>query len=130
MWLLRGYPSTSNEFAEQVHLADHYGAHQLLQGHLSAPATVCLRPGRRHRAYLKQLAPPRHAHWARLGLVTLLAYIREQHSVLGKMEEHPFQDVSEAGTNLMLFLPGQNSDFDPLLLGAHYDGPPARDRRR
>jgi len=74
-------------------------------------------------AHLEELARPRHACWDRLGLMAVRAYIHEQLAVLGEVEQHDFQEGSEAGTNLILKLPGQDSDLDPLLLGAHYDGP-------
>ncbi|MGB5134459.1 MAG: M20/M25/M40 family metallo-hydrolase [Prochlorococcaceae cyanobacterium] len=74
-------------------------------------------------AHLEQLARPRHAQWDRLGLMSVRAYIHEQLAALGKVEEHPFQEGSEAGTNLILRLPGQRPNLDPLLVGAHYDGP-------
>ena len=74
-------------------------------------------------AHLEQLARPRHAQWDRLGLMSVRAYIHEQLAALGHVEEHPFREGSEAGTNLILKLPGQRPDIDPLLVGAHYDGP-------
>jgi Zn-dependent M28 family amino/carboxypeptidase len=74
-------------------------------------------------AHLGQLARPRHAQWDRLGLMSVRAYIHEQLAALGELEEHPFQEGSEAGTNLILRLPGQQPSLDPLLVGAHYDGP-------
>jgi Zn-dependent M28 family amino/carboxypeptidase len=49
--------------------------------------------------------------------------IREQLAALGPVQEQPFQEGSEAGTNLILWLPGQHPDLDPLLVGAHNDGP-------
>jgi hypothetical protein len=74
-------------------------------------------------AHLEQLARPRHAQWDRLGLMSVRAYIHEQLAALGPVEEHQFEEGSEAGTNLILRLPGQNPKLDPLLVGAHYDGP-------
>jgi Zn-dependent M28 family amino/carboxypeptidase len=50
-------------------------------------------------------------------------YITEQLGALGEVEEHPFREGSEAGTNQILRLPGRNPRLDPLLVGAHYDGP-------
>ncbi|MFO8236931.1 MAG: M20/M25/M40 family metallo-hydrolase [Prochlorococcaceae cyanobacterium] len=52
------------------------------------------------------------------------AYLHEQLDPLGPVEEHHFQEGSEAGTNLILRFPGQQPSLDPLLMGAaHYDGP-------
>lgn len=73
--------------------------------------------------HLEQIARPRHAQWDRLGLMSVRTYIREQLAAFGEVEEHPFQEGLEAGTNLILRLPGQQSQLDPLLIGAHYDGP-------
>ncbi|WP_228009092.1 M28 family peptidase [Cyanobium sp. LEGE 06113] len=55
--------------------------------------------------------------------MTVRAYIHEQLAAIGEVEEHRFQEGSEAGTNLILRLPGQEPGLDPLLIGAHYDGP-------
>ena len=74
-------------------------------------------------AHLEQLARPRHAQWDRLGLMSVRTYIHQQLRALGKVEEHHFKEGKEAGTNLTLRLPGQQPDLDPLLVGAHYDGP-------
>lgn len=73
--------------------------------------------------HLEQIARPRHAQWDRLGLMSVRTYIREQLAAFGEVEEHPFQEGLEAGTNLILRLPGQQSQLDPLLVSAHYDGP-------
>jgi Zn-dependent M28 family amino/carboxypeptidase len=73
--------------------------------------------------HLEQIARPRHAQWDRLGLMSVRTYIREQLAALGEVEEHTFQEGLEAGTNLILRLPGQRRHLDPLLIGAHYDGP-------
>ncbi|WP_053068455.1 M28 family peptidase [Synechococcus sp. GFB01] len=74
-------------------------------------------------AHLRELARPRHALWDRLGLMSVRSTIREQLGALGEVEEHPFREGSEAGTNLILRLPGQNPQRAPLLVAAHYDGP-------
>jgi hypothetical protein len=47
----------------------------------------------------------------------------EQLAALGAVEEHHFLQGSEAGTKVILRLPGQHAQLDPLLIGAHYDGP-------
>ncbi|MGL6134007.1 MAG: hypothetical protein ACRC1L_07455, partial [Prochlorococcaceae cyanobacterium] len=54
------------------------------------------------------LARPRHAQWDRLGLMSVRVFIHEQLNALGEVEEHAFQEGREAGTNLVLRLPGQN----------------------
>jgi hypothetical protein len=74
-------------------------------------------------ARLEPLARPRHAQWDRLGLMSVRAYIHEQLAALGEVREHPFEEGSEAGTYLILRLPGQNPNLDPLLVGARYDSP-------
>jgi Zn-dependent M28 family amino/carboxypeptidase len=74
-------------------------------------------------AHLHELARPRHAQWDPLGLMSVRAYLHEQLAALGPVEEHRFQVGHEAGTNLILKLPGQNPALEPLLIGAHYDGP-------
>jgi len=74
-------------------------------------------------AHLHELARPRHAQWDPLGLMSVRAFIHEQLAALSPVEEHRFQVGREAGTNLILRLPGQNPALEPLLIGAHYDGP-------
>ncbi|MEX1323733.1 MAG: M20/M25/M40 family metallo-hydrolase, partial [Synechococcaceae cyanobacterium] len=74
-------------------------------------------------AHLEQLARPRHTKWDPLGLMSVRAYLHEQLAAFGEVEEHRFQEGSEAGINLILRLPGQQPKLDPLLVGAHYDGP-------
>ena len=59
-------------------------------------------------SHLEQLARPRHAQWDRLGLMSVRVFIHEQLNALGEVEEHAFQEGREAGTNLVLRLPGQN----------------------
>lgn len=51
------------------------------------------------------------------------AYLREQLGALGPVQEHHFREGTDAGTNLILQLPGQHPELDPLLVAAHYDGP-------
>ncbi|MCP9885876.1 M28 family peptidase [Synechococcus sp. ATX 2A4] len=51
------------------------------------------------------------------------SYLSEQLGALGVVEEHCFCEGIDAGTNLILKLPGQQEDLDPLLVAAHYDGP-------
>jgi hypothetical protein len=50
-------------------------------------------------------------------------YIHEQLAALGQLEEHHFEEGSEAGTNLILKLPGQRPELNPLLVGADYAQP-------
>ncbi|MCS5700963.1 M20/M25/M40 family metallo-hydrolase [Cyanobium sp. FGCU-52] len=73
--------------------------------------------------HLQEVARPRHAQWDPLGLMGVRSYVREQLEAFGTVEEHGFQEGSEAGTNLILRLPGRHTDLAPLLVGAHYDGP-------
>jgi len=47
----------------------------------------------------------------------------ERLRVLGPVEEHYFEESSDAGVNLIVKLPGQRMDLDPILVAAHYDGP-------
>jgi Zn-dependent M28 family amino/carboxypeptidase len=74
-------------------------------------------------AHLQEVARPRHAQWDPLGLMGVRSYVREQLETFGTVEEHRFQEGSEAATNLILRLPGRHADLSPLLVGAHYDGP-------
>ena len=73
--------------------------------------------------HLEAVARPRHARWDPLGLMAVRAYISEQFSALGQVEEHPFRHGLDQGVNLILRLPGRQADLHPLLVGAHYDGP-------
>ena len=73
---------------------------------------------------LTLLARPRHAQWDPLGLLAVRALLRERLGALGDLEEHPFQQGTTKGINLILKLPGQRPRLPPLLVGAHYDGAP------
>lgn len=77
----------------------------------------------RLRLHLEAVARPRHARWDPLGLMAVRAYISEQFSALGPLEDHSFRHGSDQGVNLILRLPGRQPDLHPLLVGAHYDGP-------
>jgi len=74
-------------------------------------------------ADLRQFAVPRHARWDPLGLLGIRDAVRERLGALGPLQEHHFGSGSEAGTNLILRLPGREPKRRPLLVGAHYDGP-------
>ena len=74
-------------------------------------------------AHLEQLARPRHARWDALGLMAVRTYLLEQLGALGTVEEHRFSHGIDTGVNLVLKLPGQRSELEPILVGAHYDGP-------
>jgi Zn-dependent M28 family amino/carboxypeptidase len=74
-------------------------------------------------SHLEQLARPRHARWDAMGLMAVRTYLLEQLGALGTVEEHRFNHGIDTGVNLVLRLPGQRSDLDPTLVGAHYDGP-------
>lgn len=73
--------------------------------------------------HLEAVARPRHLHWNRLGLLAVRSYLQDCLSVLGPVEEHGFDEGQGEGINLILRLPGRNDDLEPLLVGAHYDGP-------
>lgn len=73
--------------------------------------------------HLEQLARPRHARWDAMGLMAVRTYLLEQLGALGNVEEHRFNHGIDTGVNLVLRLPGQRPDLDPILVGAHYDGP-------
>lgn len=77
----------------------------------------------RLRADLEWLAVPRHARWDELGLLTVRSRLLERLAAFGPVEQHHFQDGGDAGVNLILRLPGQRPELEPLLVGAHYDGP-------
>jgi Zn-dependent M28 family amino/carboxypeptidase len=74
-------------------------------------------------ADLQQFAVPRHARWDPLGLMAVRQALRERLAELGPLEEHRFCTSGEEGVNLILRLPGRNTNLPPLLVGAHYDGP-------
>ena len=74
-------------------------------------------------ADLQQFAIPRHARWDPLGLMHVRQLLREGLGSLGELEEHSFTEAGEEGTNLILKLPGRERGLQPLLIGAHYDGP-------
>jgi len=72
---------------------------------------------------LKQIAIPRHSQWDSLGLMSTRFYVKERLSEYGDVEENFFKEGSEEGVNYILKLPGQNPKLEPMLVGAHYDGP-------
>jgi len=74
-------------------------------------------------ADLQQFAIPRHARWDPLGLMHVRQLLRERLGSLAELEEHSFANAGEEGTNLILKLPGRKPGLQPLLIGAHYDGP-------
>ena len=55
--------------------------------------------------------------------MTMRSYIKKRLSIFGNVEEHFFKEGSEDGVNYILILPGQNPNLEPMLVGAHYDGP-------
>ena len=81
-------------------------------------------PQERLQADLALLAQPRHAQWDPLGLLAVRALLRERLGILGHLEEQPLQQGAKEGINLILRLPGRCPQLPPLLVGAHYDGPP------
>ena len=72
---------------------------------------------------LKQIVIPRHSKWDALGLMSTRIFVKKRLSEYGEVEEHFFKEGSEEGVNYILKLPGQNPKLDPILIGAHYDGP-------
>ena len=77
----------------------------------------------RLRADLDWLAVPRHARWDELGLLTVRSRLLERLQDLGPVEQHRFQEGADEVVNLILRLPGQRPELEPLLVAAHYDGP-------
>ena len=77
----------------------------------------------RLRADLAFIARPRHARWDPFGLLAVRSMLLERLGSLGPVEEHHFQVNADAGVNLIVKLPGQRMDLDPILVAAHYDGP-------
>ena len=76
------------------------------------------------QADLALLARPRHAQWDPLGLLAVRRLLVERLGALGEVQEHHFEEGGLRGVNLILRLPGLRPDLAPLLVGAHYDGPP------
>lgn len=74
-------------------------------------------------ADLEQFAVPRHARWDPLGLLGVREAVRQRLWSMGPLEVHHFGSGSDAGTNMILRLPGREPERRPLLVGAHYDGP-------
>ena len=74
-------------------------------------------------ADLQFIARPRHARWDEFGLLAVRSMLLERLEALGSVEQQHFQEGSDAGVNLIVKLPGQRTDLDPILVAAHYDGP-------
>ena len=72
---------------------------------------------------LKELAIPRHYKWDPLGLMSVRIYVKDRLSFYGDVVEHSFKEGSEEGVNYILKFSGHNPKLDPILIGAHYDGP-------
>ena len=72
---------------------------------------------------LKEISILRHSKWDPLGLMAVRSYVKERLSSLGQVEEHFFKEGSEEGVNYILKFPGEKTNLDPILIGAHYDGP-------
>lgn len=77
----------------------------------------------RLRADLEWMAVPRHARWDELGLLTVRSRLLERLQEFGEVEQHHFREGADDGVNLILRLPGQQPELEPLLVAAHYDGP-------
>mgnify|MGYP003327255448 CR=1 FL=1 len=74
-------------------------------------------------ADLECIARPRHARWDEFGLLSVRSMLQVRLRELGPVEEHHFAEGRDAGVNLIVRLPGQRTDLDPILVAAHYDGP-------
>jgi hypothetical protein len=74
-------------------------------------------------ADLEFIARPRHARWDEFGLLAVRSMLLERLRALGPVEEQHFREGSDAGVNLIVKIPGQRMDLDPILVAAHYDGP-------
>ena len=72
---------------------------------------------------IKQIAIPRHSKWDPLGLMSVRIYVKNRLASYGNVLEHSFKEGSEEGINYILKFQGINPKLDPLLIGAHYDGP-------
>ena len=57
-------------------------------------------------------------------MLAVRALLRERLGILGHLEEQPLQQGAKEKINLILRLPGRCPQLPPLLVGAHYDGPP------
>ena len=73
---------------------------------------------------LNRFAVPRHVHWDPLGFMAVRRALQEALSPYGSLEEQHFAASSSEGVNFILKLPGRDPALQPLLVGAHYDGPP------
>ena len=67
---------------------------------------------------------PRYSTLDPLGLLLVLDYIHTTLSAYGNVEERPFEGAGSSGKNLIFKLPGKHPEPEPVLVGAHYDGPP------
>ena len=72
---------------------------------------------------LRQIAILRHSTWDALGLMSTRIFVKDRLAEYGEVKEHFFKEGSEEGVNYILKLPGQDPTLDPMLIGAHYDGP-------
>ena len=72
---------------------------------------------------IKEISILRHSKWDPLGLMTVRSYVKERLSSFGEVEENFFKEGSEEGVNYILKFPGEKQNLDPILIGAHYDGP-------
>ena len=78
----------------------------------------------RLHADLACIARPRHARWDAFGLLAVRSMLIERLRELGPVEQHHVREHSDQGVNLIAKIPGQRMDLDPILVAAHYDGPP------
>lgn len=79
---------------------------------------------RRLLGHLERIAHPRHALWDPVGHLAARTYVAERLAAFGAVVEDRFEGEAGPGINLILKLPGAEPRLDPLLVGAHFDGPP------
>ncbi|WP_448597684.1 M28 family peptidase [Thermoleptolyngbya sp.] len=75
-------------------------------------------------AHLKEIARERDPYLASEGHFYVQQYIQGHLAQFGSVEMQPFSVRGQTHRNLVLKLPGQQSDRPPILIGAHYDAVP------
>jgi Zn-dependent M28 family amino/carboxypeptidase len=77
----------------------------------------------RLRSHVEQVAIERDIYFNRLNHLAVREYVREQLSAYGPVSSHWFEFQGETFENLILDVPGSESNSLPsILIGAHYDG--------
>jgi len=74
--------------------------------------------------HLKEIARERDPYFASEGHFYVQQYIQEYLAQFGSVEMQPFTVRGQTHHNIVLKLPGQQSDRPPILIGAHYDAVP------